>query len=272
MLEPDEVSAILRLNELGWGSKRIARELGISRNTVKDYVAAGGWTPYRQPHRKKALDGQEIWLKDRLRQHHGNADVIRQELAAEKGIIVSLRTVERAVQRYRQELVAEARGTVRFETPPGKQLQIDFGERLVEIGGSKVRAYLFVATLGYSRRHHVRAFRNERQESWFDGLESSFVKFGGVPEEVLFDNARALVVEHDAATRTVVFNDKLIAFAKHWGFRPRACAPYRARTKGKTENGVGYVKRNAVAGRTFPSWEAFEAHLEAWTRAARQSG
>ena len=65
---------------------------------------------------------------------------------------------------------------MRFETPPGKQLQIDFGERLVEIGGSKVRAYLFVVTLG-SRRHHVRAFRNERQESWFDGLESAFVKF-----------------------------------------------------------------------------------------------
>lgn len=80
---------------------------------------------------------------------------------------------------------------MRFETPPGKQLQIDFGERLVEIGGSKVRAYLFVATLGYSRRHHVRALRNERQESWLDGLESAFMKFGGVPEEVLFDNARA---------------------------------------------------------------------------------
>jgi transposase-like protein len=71
--------------------------------------------------------------------------VIRQELATEKGIIVSLRTVERAVQRYRQELAAEARATVRFETPPGKQMQIDFGERLVEIGGSKVRAYLLEA-------------------------------------------------------------------------------------------------------------------------------
>jgi len=92
------------------------------------------------------------------------------------------------------------------------------------------------------------------------------VTCGGVPEEVLFDNARALVVEHDPATRTVVFNDKLKAFAKHWGFRPRACAPYRARTKGKTENGVGYVKRNAIAGRAFQSWEAFEAHLQAWTR------
>jgi hypothetical protein len=74
------------------------------------------------------------------------------------------------------------------------------------------------------------------------------------------------VVEHDPTTRTVVFNEKFKAFAKHWGFRPRACAPYRARTKGKTENGVGYVKRNAIAGRSFPSWEALEAHLEAWTR------
>ncbi len=266
MLEPEEVTAMLRLNELGWGAKKIARELGVSRNTVKDYISAGGWTPYRQPERKKALDGLEEWLRARLRRHRGNADVIRQELAVEKGIVVSLRAVERAVTPYRQELAAEARATVRFETPPGRQVQIDFGERLVEIGGNRLRAYLFVATLGYSRRLHIRAFRNERQESWFDGLEGAFAKFGGVTEEVLFDNARALVVDHDPVTRSVVFNDKLKAFAKHWGFRPRACAPYRARTKGKTENGVGYVKRNAIAGRSFPTWEAFEAHLEAWTR------
>ena len=89
MLEPEEVSAILRLKELGWGAKRISRELGISRNTAKDYIATDGWTPYRQPQRKKALDGQEAWLRERLRRHRGNADVIRQELAAEKGIIVS---------------------------------------------------------------------------------------------------------------------------------------------------------------------------------------
>ena len=78
------------------------------------------------------------------------------------------------------------------------------------------------------------------------------------------DNPRALVVRHDAVSRSVQFNDKLIAFAKHWGFRPRACAPYRARTKGKMENGVGYVKKNAIAGHSFASWEAFEAHLAKW--------
>jgi hypothetical protein len=155
---------------------------------------------------------------------------------------------------------------VRFETPPGRQLQIDFGERLVEIGGAKVKVFLFVATLGYSRRLHVRAFRHERQESWFEGLESAFRTFGGVPEDVLFDNARALVVRHDVETREVAFNAKLKAFAKHWRFTPKACAPYRARTKGKTENGVGYVKKNAVAGRKFATWGAFEAHLDQWTR------
>lgn len=266
MLEPEAVSALVRFNELGWGTRRIARELGISRNTVKRYIEAGGWCGYRQPRRRKVLDDHGGWLKERFERHRGNADVVRQELFAERGIVVSLRTIERAVAPYRRALAAQARATTRFETPPGKQLQIDFGERLVEIAGTQIKAFLFVATLGYSRRSHVRAFRHERQESWFTGLESTFAKFGGVTEEVLFDNARALVSAHDAATRTVVFNDKLLAFAKHWGFRPRACAPYRARTKGKTENGVGYVKKNAVAGRSFASWEAFEAHLEAWTR------
>jgi hypothetical protein len=112
----------------------------------------------------------------------------------------------------------------------------------------------------------VRAFRNERQESWFAGLEGAFRHFGGITEEVLFDNDRGLVVRHDRATREVEFNDRLHAFAHHWRFRPRACVPYRARTKGKDERGVGYVKNNAIAGRAFESWSAFEAHLEWWTR------
>ena len=212
------------------------------------------------------LDGVEEWLRERFHRHRGNADVVRQELERERGIKVSLRTVERAVQPYRRELAAEARATVRFETPPGRQLQIDFGEARVPIGGERVRVYLFVATLGYSRRPYVQAFRHERQAAWLDGIEAAFRHFGGVPEEVLLDNARALVTLHDAATREVTFNDRLKAFAGYWRFRPRACAPYRARTKGKDERGVGYVKRNAIAGHGFESWAALEAHLAWWMR------
>lgn len=266
MRTPDEVAAMLELKRRGWGAKRIAREFGTCPETVRRYLRNGGWTGYSRAGRATVLAGMEAWLEERLIRHGGNADVVRQELAAECGAAVSLRTVERACAPLRRRLLAEAQATMRFETPPGRQLQIDFGERRVRIGEALVRAYLFVATLGFSRRLHVRAFRSEAQESWFSGMESAFAAFGGTTEEVLFDNARALVERHDATTREVVFNARLHAFARHWGFRARACAPYRARTKGKDERGVGYVKRNAIAGRSFPSWEAFEAHLVAWTR------
>jgi transposase len=229
-------------------------------------VAAGGVKAFRSPERRKLLDGLEDWLRERFIRHRGNADVVRQDLVSEHGVRVSRRTLQRAVRSYRQVLRAEALATTRFETPPGRQLQIDFGERLVEIGGARIKVFVFVATLGHSRRLHVRAFRAEKQEHWFAGLESAFTTFGGVPEEVLMDNPRALVVRHDAVSRSVQFNDRLIAFAKHWAFRPVACAPYRARTKGKTESGVGDVKKNAIAGHCFASWEAFEAHLARWER------
>jgi transposase len=266
MRTPDEVAAMLRLKALGWGTKRIAAELGCSRNTVKRYLEAQGWVAYRRPQRGRALAGLEDWLAERFWRHRGNADVVRQDLERELGLVVSLRTVERAVAPLRRELRAQARATVRFETPPGRQLQIDFGELRVPIGGAPVRVYLFVATLGYSRRCYVQAFRHERQSAWFDGLEGAFAAFGGVTQEVLLDNARALVEHHDAATREVRFNARLLAFARYWGFRPRACAPYRARTKGKDERGVGYVKRNAIAGHPFESWAALEAHLTWWMR------
>ena len=90
----------------------------------------------------------------------------------------------------------------------------------------------------------------------------------GRPHKI--DNPRPLVVDHDAETREVEFNDRFLAFAAYWGFRPgfrpRACAPYRARTKGKDERGVGYVKGNAIAGHRFESWAGMEAHLGWWQR------
>src|SRR5512134_3440165 len=152
METPGDVAVMLRLAELGWGSKRIAFELGCSRTTVKRYLRQGGWASYRGRGRPSALAGLEGWLAERFRRHRGNADVVRQELAREHGVRVSLRTVERAVADMRRDLLAEARACVRFETPPGRQLQIDFGSTFVPIGGEVMRVHLFVATLGCQRR------------------------------------------------------------------------------------------------------------------------
>ncbi len=266
MRTSEDVAAMLRLSQAGWGSKRIAKELGISRNTVKRYLEAGGVVAYRQPKRGRSLDGLEDWLAERFVRHRGNADVVRQELLAEHGVRVSLRTVERAVAPLRARLQAQAKATIRFETPPGRQLQIDFGEVRVEIAGVRERVHLFVATLGYSRRIYTDAFDNEQQSAWLGGIESAFRHFGGLPGELLVDNAKALVDKHDQRTRVVRFNARFEAFCRHWGVAMRACAPMRARTKGKDERGVGYVKGNAIAGRRFESHEHLRTHLSVWMR------
>lgn len=266
MLLPDEVAAMLRLHELGWGAKRLSKEFGCARNTVRRYLRAGGTVAFAKAPRKTAFDGLDDWLRERFFRHDGNADVIRQELASEHGVIIGLRSVELRVQPWRRELRAYKKATVRFETQPGHQLQIDFGDTKVWIGDERIKIHLFVATLGYSRRMHIRPSIRERQADWFEGMEGAFLRFGGVPAEILLDNARALVDHHDTATREVRFNARLHAFSRYWGFNPRACAPYRARTKGKDERGVGYVKRNAVAGRRFASWGEFVAHLDQWNR------
>ena len=263
---PEEVAVMQELHRQGVGIKRIAQEIGCNPRTVRRYVKQDEWRGYARRERRSQLDGLADWLAERFRQHAGNADVVRQDLLREHGITVSLRTVERAVAPLRRELRAERLATVRFETPAGKQLQIDFGERRGSIAGVLGKGFVFLATLGYSRRPYAQAFRHERQSAWFAGLEGAFQHFGGTPKEILLDNAKALVTHHDAASGEITLNAKLHAFARHWGVQIKACAPYRARTKGKDERGVGYVKANALAGHDFTSWAALEAHLVWWMR------
>ena len=263
---PEDVQAMLKLAALGWGSKRIAREMGCSRNTVRRYLRSGGYVPYRSPARSGKLASHGSWLAVRYLQHRGNADVVRQDLRRELGIKVSLRTVERAVRHLRREVLAQSRSTVRFETAPGQQLQIDFGSLQVPIADQSRKIFLFVATLGYSRRTFVDVFLHERQSAWMHGIEGAFRYFGGTPQELLLDNARPLVHKHNVQTREIIFNGRFGSFCKYWGVTPRACAPYRARTKGKDERGVGYVKHNAIAGHCFASIDALRGHLAQWMR------
>src|ERR687890_2628426 len=168
MLQPEEVAAMMRLHALGWGAKRLSREFGCARNTVRRYLRAGGAVPFSKPVRRSVFDGLDEWLRERFFRHGGNADVVRQELASEHGIVIGLRSVELRVQGWRRELTAQMRATVRFETAPGQQMQIDFGDTRVWIGGERVRVHLFVATLGYSRRLHIRPSLRERQADWFE--------------------------------------------------------------------------------------------------------
>ena len=156
MQTPEEVAVMRQRLERGWSQRRIARELGISCHTVSRYLALGTWQPYDSSNRAGLLDGCKAWLQQQFEQHHGKAEVVRQELLKQNGIRVSLRTVERSVQDRREALRQSRQATVRYETRPGQQLQADFGELWVLIGGVRTKVHLCVLTLGYSRRLVVR--------------------------------------------------------------------------------------------------------------------
>src|SRR5437763_6605454 len=186
MQTPEDVAQMLRLKAAGLGIKHIAHKMGCSKNTVRRYLRGGGWVAYKVPQRASALRGLEPWLAERLQRQRGNADVVRQDLEREHGVTVSLRTVERAVAPFRRELRAAEIATVRFETAPGEQLQIDIGETTVSIADERVKLHLFVATLGYSRRPYVAVF-NHRQSAWWGGIEGAFHYFCSRPPALFPD-------------------------------------------------------------------------------------
>ena len=196
MVEYEVVRQVRELANAGLGAKRIARELGIARNTVRRYVRGGEAAEKQVRLNARCLDEaahkRAVALWDGPAE--GNAAVVRAMLAAE-GVTVSLRTVERAVTERRREVRASAVATVRFETGPGKQMQIDFGEKWVRIAGQPVKVYVLVAVLSHSRRLFVRAFLRQRGDDWREGIAAAFMHFGGVPRDVLGDNAKSLVVD-----------------------------------------------------------------------------
>ena len=271
MLEPEIVKEIRALTALGWGKKRIARELGVARNSVRRYLREGEAADTQTRPRAWTLDAeQQVLARSLLDGPAGGNSVVVKRLLREQDVDVPLRTLQRVLAPHRQEKRAAELATVRFETAPGNQLQIDFGEKWISIAGVRTRVFFFVGVLGYSRRIFVRASLSQRQDDWREGLAGAFRTFGGVTQRILIDRAGALVVGEDRETGSARVHPAFAAFCKDWGVEVSACRPYRARTKGKTESGVGYVKRNAIAGLAFTSFAALEAHLARWMVEADQ--
>jgi transposase len=139
----------------GWGAKRIARELGVARNTVRRYLRGGSGAEVQCHPTQRRLDSQEMPKLSRCSTAWPRTKVVVAEMLAQRGIEASVRTVQRGLAERRREQVAAALATVRFETAPGRQTQIDFGERWVWIGGEQVTVHFFAAVLSYSRRIFV---------------------------------------------------------------------------------------------------------------------
>jgi transposase len=264
MLRKEDFMVIQALAKRGVYLNDIAAELGVHPKTVSRALKRGG-PPARPPKpRHSKLDPFKPTIDRLLNEGVWNAVVILREIEEQgyDGAISILRdyiTPKRALR--------PSRATVRFETDPGQQLQSDWGELSTILAGQPTKIYFIVNQLAYSRRFHTWATDSLDAEHTYEGLIRSFTYFGGVPQEVLVDNQKAAVVQHTPGAQ-VQFNKQFVDLAGHYGFTPRACRPYRARTKGKDERMVGYLKQHFfVRYRAFDSYAHLNQLLEHWLAA-----
>jgi len=259
--------AIHERRAAGQSISAIAREMDLDRKTVRSCALQQAWAPYqREVGGPTLLDEHRLWLAERAPQVHYSARILHQELRT-KGYTGSYETVKLAVRPLRAAASVAALTQRRFETGPGEQAQVDWGQITVRMGGERIKVHVLVMTLGYSRRGYAEGFLHERLPNLLAAHENAFAHFGGRCEFILYDRMRTVVLgsQTDAQGRSrPKFNTTFEAFAHYWGFTPRLCQPYRAQTKGKVESGVKYVKRNFAPGRVFRDLDDFNAQLAAW--------
>jgi transposase len=262
MLKKEDFTVIKALAHRGVYLKDIAAELGVHPKTIRRALRRGS-APTPPPRaRPSKLDPFKPQVDQLLAEGVWNAVVILRELEA-AGYTGS-HSILRAYIAPKRAL-RPSRATVRFETPPGRQLQSDWGELVTLIAEVPTKVYFIVNTLGYSRRFHFWAAPSCDAEHTYEGLIRTFEYFAGVPAEVLVDNQKAAVLLHQGDG--LQFNPRFLDLGTHYGFRPRACRPYRARTKGKDERMVGYVKHHFfVRYRRFESWAHLNQVAEQWLR------
>lgn len=261
LINEGTAAAIREMGVRGKPKKAIARELGVDIKTVRKWVAKE-WRPQRRQPREKKLTPYEEVIRGRFAEVGYNATVLFRELQG-AGYEGSYPPLQRFVRKLRAEAQPE-QATVRFETGPGVQAQVDWGMIGVWIGEARIKVHLFVMVLGYSRRIFAHAYLHEKIGNLLDGHEAAFAHFGGRTEKILYDNPRTIVLSKDETSREIEWNRRFKDRMDFYGVEIRLCRYYRAQTKGKVESGVKYVKRNALAGRRFESLEDLNVWLHEW--------
>jgi transposase len=264
VIEESVWGAVRALREHGSSKKAIARDLGLDIKTVRKWLRQEWQAQRRRTRSGGLLERWGEFVRARALEVSFNGAVLFRELVS-LGYQGSYPTLVRYLRPLREEQRQEERSTVRFETEPGVQAQVDWGSCWVWLGEERVRIHLFVMVLGYSRRIFAWGYCNEGLDALLDGHERAFAHFGGRTATILYDNPRTIVLEKDEASKWVKWNATFKDRMDFYGVEIRLCRYYRARTKGKVESGVKYVKRNALAGRRWHDLDELNASLGEWS-------
>ncbi|MFC1588587.1 IS21 family transposase, partial [Planctomycetota bacterium] len=298
-LKMAQVQAILRLYQQGWSCRRIARELGVYRDTVRKHVSTwkksqakpanvtAGSDDQNQPKSEQVTAGSVVENRPKPVQvpsgssgHKSKCDPfheailekleiglsaqrIYQDLVVEHDFSGSYESVKRYVRKLGQSSPLPFR---RMECAPGEECQVDFGKGawVEESPGKRKRPWLFRVVLSFSRKGYSEVVWRQTTENFIRCLENAFFYFGGVPEKTVLDNLKAAVTKADWFDPEL--NPKIEEFARHCGTVFLPTKPYTPRHKGKVERGVGYAQGNALKGKTFKNLNEQNAYLLDWEK------
>jgi transposase len=262
-------NAVAVLHQKGWGQQRIADEIGVTRKRVRGILSrvreqreeGHSVLPRLPAKRGSQLDAFEPKILALLDDHPDITAVRLQEELRNDGYAGSYTIVKERLRELRP--AAKASPVERFETAPGKQGQQDWSPfRIPFTKDGLTKVHCFSLVLAFSRRQYVHFCEREDQLTLERQHIAAFERFGGVPEEILYDNQKAVVLRREA--HRPIYNPKFLAFATHYGFRPVALPPRRPELKGKVERPFQYVEGNLLNARALATKADLDALAVLW--------
>lgn len=256
MIRVEGWMSVQELHQRGMNVSAISRQLGLDRKTVRKQLSGPPAERSQRPPRPHKVDGFVPWLRERWEKGVHNARTLLEEIR-KQGYAGGYTRVRDVLQPWRNQ--ERQRAWVRFETAPGEQGQFDWG--MVDNWQSH-RLYCFVATLSWSRLRYVEFRQRQDVETLLACLVGAFRYFGGVPQTMLTDNMKTVVLARQGPD--IRWNPRFLDFASHYGFVPRLCQPRRPETKGKVERAIQFVKTSFWPGVQFTSLAELNAQAAQW--------
>jgi len=254
---------ILDLHRSGLSQREIARKLGISRNTVKKYIEnpESCIKDTGACERQSILDPYEGAIKAWLDEDEYYKSTWIYDRLVNQGYTGSYETVKRKVGKLKKNKQKIA--YMRFETEPGHQAQVDFGEFQIDLpDGSVKKLYLFSMILGYSRKIYTEFIEKCDMPSFLDCHIHAFDYFKGIPDQILYDRMKNVYIAKLAGKHK--FNATLIGFALHYGFTPQVAPAYAAWVKGKVERPYTFIREGFWRGYGYVNTARANKDLWSW--------
>ena len=263
MLKDEGWYMIKKMVENGMKISEIARELNMDRKTVKKYAKSRVVPKYRARGKKvPKLEPYKAYIKDMIDRYNLSAVRILDGIK-KKGYTGGYSTLKAYCHTLRKDRAITA--VIRFETEPGRQAQVDFGEfGHIIVDRERMRLYAFSYILGYSRYRYVEFTVDISTQNLIKLHINAFRYTGGIPSEILYDNMKQVVLERKIKASESRFNEVFMQMSQYYAFVVRLCYPYRPQTKGKVERSIGYIRGNFFNGREFSSLQDINVQCERW--------